>query len=601
MGVWWSGKKKEGPEASNKSERSIEDRSAQMGMACTSVAERVQASLGNLENAAAPVFEESVDVARAGVLLSLPALAANGLLKHSEKLFRLSNGYYGLVHIFLTLAWMALTRVKNCERLRYEPCGEWGLLLGLDRIPEARTMRRKIGELAQEDAVRQWSAVLSQEWMEADPLAAGWLYVDGHVRVYHGSQTKQPRRFVSRERLCMRGVTDYWVNDSMGRPFFVVSTPLTDGLLAMLRQEIVPRLLQEVPGQPSQQQLEADPQLSRFTLVFDREGYSPAFIKDMWQQRIACLSYHKFAGDAWPESEFSEQIVTLSHGASTMTKLAERGTLLTPGLWVREVRKLTETGHQTSVISTQRRSDAVSMAGKMFSRWSQENYFRYMIEHFDLDALAGYSLESIDETTKVINPVWRALDAKVRTLVAKLSRRLAGFGAKAIDADADQTKIAEHHTHQATLREEIELLQEDVKKLKETRVQTPKKIELKQLPDNERFGVPAPTKKLFLDTIRMIAWRAETAMADILREKLARPDDARALLREIFTTEADIFPDYDARTLTVRLHHLTNNISDQAARHLMNNLTETETLYPGTDMRLIYKMVSDQNPRGQEF
>ena len=576
--------------------RSVQDRSAPMGMACTRVAERVQASLGNLETAVAPVFEESVDVARAGVMLSLPALMANGLLRHSERLFRLPDGYYGLVHIFLTLAWMALTRVKNCERLRYEPCGEWGRLLGLDRIPEVRTMRRKIGVMAQEDAVRQWSAALSQEWMEADPQAAGWLYVDGHVRVYHGSQTKQPRRFVSRERLCMRGVTDYWVNDSVGRPFFVVSTPLTDGLLTMLRQEIVPRLLREVPGQPGPDQLQADPLLSRFTIVFDREGYSPAFIKEMWEQRIACLSYHKFAGPAWPESEFSDQIVTLSHGAKTMTKLAERGTLLAPGLWVREVRKLTQTGHQTSVISTQMGCDGAQMAGRMFSRWSQENYFRYMIEHFDLDALGGYSLEPIDETTKVVNPAWRAVDAKVRTLVAKLSRRLAGFGATAIDADADPAKIAEHQAGQATLREEIDLLQQDVKQLKETRTQTQKKIELKHLPENERFGVLAPTKKLFLDTIRMISWRAETAMSDILREKLARPDDSRALLREIFTTEADLFPDYEARTLTVRLHHLTNNISDQAARHLMEHLTQTETLYPGTEMRLIYKMVSDQNP-----
>lgn len=566
-----------------------------MGMACTRVAERVQASLGNIAGTAEPVFEQSLDVARAGVLLSLPALIANGLLNHTEKLFRLPHGYYSLIHIFLTLGWMALTRVKNCERLRYEPCGEWGRLLGLDRIPEARTMRRKIGALAHEDEVRQWSSLLSEQWMEADPQAAGTLYVDGHVRVYHGSQTKQPRRYVSRERLCMRGVTDYWVNDALGRPFFVVSTPLSDGLLAMLRQEIVPRLLKEVPGQPSDAELAADPHLPRFTLVFDREGYSPAFMKEMWHQRIACLSYHKFPGQDWPESEFTHLQVELAHGAKTTARLAERGTLLS-GLWVREVRKLTDTGHQTSVISTEFTRDAAAMAGGMFSRWSQENYFRYMIEHFDLDALAGYSLEALDETTKVMNPPWRALEAKIKTLAAKLGRRLAGFGAQALEADADQSKITQHQAQQATLREEIEHLQQDLKQLKENKAQTPKKIELKQLPENERFGVLAPTKKLFLDTIRMIAWRAETAMADIVREKLARSDDARALLREIFTTEADIIPDYQTQTLTVRLHHLTNNVSDQAARHLAHQLTETETLYPGTNLRLIYKMVSDQNP-----
>jgi hypothetical protein len=578
----------------------VEDRSAEMGMACTRVAERMMASVGAAPAPAQAVFEESLDVARAGVLLSIPALAANGLLKHSEKLFELPHGFYGVIHIFLTLAWMALTRVKNCERLRYEPCGEWGLLLGLDRIPEARTMRSKIAVLAQQKAVREWSSLLSRQWMEDDPQAAGTLYVDGHVRVYHGSQTKLPRRFVSRERLCLRGVTDYWVNDASGRPYFVLSTPLTDGLLAMLRKEIVPRLLAEVPGQPSDEELAADPRLARFTLVFDREGYSPAFMKEMWQKRIACVNYHKFPGEPWPESEFVERRVELAHAAAATMKLAERATLLSSGLWVREVRKLTDGGHQTSIISTDYRCDAPSMAGRMFSRWSQENFFRYMIQNFDLDALAGYFVEPVDETTKVVNPARRSLDAQIANLAAKRRRKLAEFAERTIGPGSDDRQVAEHQARQGALREQIEQIELELGGEKQKRAQTPKKIELGKLPEEQRFGLLAPTKKLFLDTIRMIAWRAETAMVEILREKLARPDDARALMREIFTTEADIIPDYEERTLTIRLHHLTNNVSDQAARHLAQHLTDSQTLYPGTDMRLIYTMVSEHNPRDQE-
>ena len=86
--------------------------------------------------------------------------------------------------------------------------------------------------------------------------AAGTLYVDGHVRVYHGSQTKLPRRFVSRERLCLRGMTDYWINDQQGLPFFVISTPFTTGLLDMLSNEIVPRLLKDVPPQHTDEGLD---------------------------------------------------------------------------------------------------------------------------------------------------------------------------------------------------------------------------------------------------------------------------------------------------------------------------------------------------------
>ncbi len=59
----------------------------------------------------------------------------------------------------------------------------------------------------------------------------------------------------------------------------------------MLRSEIVPRLLKEVPNQPSEERLEIDRHLARFTQVFDREGYGPEFFKKMWKgNRIACLT-----------------------------------------------------------------------------------------------------------------------------------------------------------------------------------------------------------------------------------------------------------------------------------------------------------------------
>ena len=93
----------------------------------------------------------------------------------------------------------------------------------------------------------------------------------------------------------------------------------------------------------------------------------------------------------------------------------------------------------------------------------------------------------------------------------------------------------------------------------------------------------------------MIAYRAETAMAQILRQKMKRHDDARSLLRAIYSTEVDIIPDPQAKTLTIRLHPLANTSSDHALRHLCTELNSTETLFPGTELRLIYELVSSQN------
>lgn len=163
-----------------------------------------------------------MDVPKGGVLSSLPALLANGLMEGIDSFATKVKGYYTAFHVLLLLAFMALCRIKTVEKIRGESAGEFGKLLGLDRIPEVRCLRKKLNDLSTGDTAEEWASHLSRYWMGADTKSAGTLYIDGHVRLYHGGLTKLPRRYVSRERLCLRGTTDYWVNDAVGRPFFVV-------------------------------------------------------------------------------------------------------------------------------------------------------------------------------------------------------------------------------------------------------------------------------------------------------------------------------------------------------------------------------------------
>jgi transposase len=279
---------------SAKSDRNIKDAEAAngMGTACTRPGERILTALGLL-NGAEIRFELCRDVPYGGVLCALPALLSNGLLSGINTLGRLGGYYHGL-HVLLLLGFMALARIKTAESLRGKAPGEFGKLMGLDRIPEVRCLRKKMDQLSRDESAERWAVELGRSWMEAEPESVGTLYVDGHMRVYHGHKTKPPRKFVSRQRLCLRGVNDYWINDAIGRPFFVIDKVVDPGMLKVLRENIVPRLLEEVPHQPSKEQLDADPHLSRFILVFDREGYSPAFFRDMWRDhRIGCICHRR--------------------------------------------------------------------------------------------------------------------------------------------------------------------------------------------------------------------------------------------------------------------------------------------------------------------
>jgi hypothetical protein len=102
------------------------------------------------------------------VLFALPALLAIGLLHQAHKYFQLPKGYYGLESLFLMLAFLALARLPSLEQLRYCAPGEWGKLLGLDRIPEVRTLRKKLALLSEQEQASSWSAELCAQWMGAD-------------------------------------------------------------------------------------------------------------------------------------------------------------------------------------------------------------------------------------------------------------------------------------------------------------------------------------------------------------------------------------------------------------------------------------------------
>lgn len=564
-----------------------------MGNAATRSLERVAAAMGTLGSASIE-FQPSCDVTGGGVLLALPALLAAGLLQYTPQMYALPKGFYGIDSIFLLLGLMALARIQSLEQLRYEAPGEWGKLLGLDRIPEVRTLRAKLKLLCADlGKALRWNAALAQEWIEQQKATEMYFYCDGHVRVYHGEQTQLPPHYVARERLCLRATTDYWINAMDGQPFLYVNKEVDPGLIATLRQDVIPWLESKVTKTPEQQQrLAEDPWTHWFTLVFDREGYSPELFHSLWQKRIAILTYHKFPQDPWPEEEFHAYSVTLGSGETVTMKLAERGTQLSNHFWVRQIRKLSTGGHQSSLLTTNFLAPLATVAAALFARWCQENFFRYMRQHYGLDRLVEYGTEPVPDAIQVVNPQWRKLDSQVRSKTAQRSRLAAQFGAWVLSHNPTPSELEVFQQRKGELQEEIANLDGEIKKLKEERKSTAHHIAVKSLPEEDRFTRLRTERKHFIDTIKMIAYRAESSLASLLREHLARTDDAHALLRQMFDTEVDLIPDLAANTLTVRLHHFTQAAHDQAIEHLLDELNATQTVFPGTYLTLIFKLGS---------
>ena len=562
---------------SGPSERSRRAARGAGGVAVQRHSERALARMGQLQEAA-PAFVAAEAVRYGGAMLALPAMLALGLLEAGEHAYgSLKNGFYGLRATLLILTFMALLRLRAPEQLQGHPPGELGVLLGLDRAPEVKTLRRKLWELTARQQAAQFSRQLTQRWVSENAEAVGLLYVDGQVRPYHGTTHKLPKAWVARRRMCMPATTDIGVNQQDAQPLFVVSAAANDKLLAMLRQEILPQV-RELVGE------------RRVTLAFDREGWSPTFFQEVFVQGFDVLTYRKGAYANWRKQAF-RTVEALIDGRAVSYELAERSIRVLPGLRMREVRRWCENGHQTSIVTTRTDWPIEVVAYRMFERWTQENFFRYMRQHFALDALVNYPVEPADPDRTIPNPKRKVLAKALRASRAALQELEQTYGQQArANPEAQRPTMRGFKIAQAKLSRQLLEAEAKCEKLRSRFAQLPKRVALNTLLDEAEIVRLAPEAKHLTDTIKMLAFRAETALVRCLTLNGVRTEgDGRALVREMLLSSADIVPQADEHRLLVRVHSLANPRHNKALAKLCETLNALELRYPGTDLTLLYE------------
>lgn len=190
--------------------RNEEDQSAPLGIATTRYEDRIAAAIQGMGHASVK-FDAGQAVCGAGVLFLLPALLSQGLLKTKEVYQMPAGHYYGLESVVLTLAFMALARIKNPEQLKQCKPGEIGRIIGLDRIPEVSCLRDKIKILSVQKQAQKLNLLLIDHWYTPSDQEDLFLYIDGHVRIYYGAKANLPSKFISRQKLCISATTEYWV------------------------------------------------------------------------------------------------------------------------------------------------------------------------------------------------------------------------------------------------------------------------------------------------------------------------------------------------------------------------------------------------------
>jgi hypothetical protein len=247
----------------------------------------------------------------------------------------------------------------------------------------------------------------------------GFLYLDGHVRAYHGKH-KIAKGYLTRARLAVPATTDYWVNDEKGDPLFLVTAEANAAMTKML----IPVL------EESRSLLGPD---RRITIVFDHGGWSPKLFAKLIAMGFDILTYRKGRVRRVADKRFVLRKARLD-GRPVQYLLHDQPVRFLKGkLLLRQVMRLTETGHQTPVLTSRWDLRDIVVAYKMFERWRQENFFKYGRQEFLIDALADYQIKPDNPERLVPNPARKADDSELRKARARLKELKQTYGAAALD------------------------------------------------------------------------------------------------------------------------------------------------------------------------
>lgn len=549
--------------------------------------DRALARAGFLEDAL-PLFAETEHLPRAGVLLAIPLLVESGLLEAVDKIYSGSLGpsFYGLRTLVLTLFLCALLRIKRPENLKEYAPSELGRLLGLDRAPEVKTVRRKVTRLAEKKRAKLLMEEVARLRIAEDENRVAFLYLDGHVREYHGkhplSKAKKSQRQVAR-----RAATDTWVHDASGEPLLVVTSDLNEGLTKVLEP-----ILADVRPLVGER---------RVTVIFDRGGYSPKLFARLIKSGFDIITYRKGKSADRPRREFEEQTLEVDgrcytyilcdRGKVRVGRLRNKRKKESPALgpqflWMREVRVLRRDGRQTPILANREDLSGAEVAYRAFDRWRQENYFKYAAEEFALDALLEYAVQDVSSEADRPNPERKRLQKELSKARGEVSRLQAELG-EAAKCSSTRTMRGFRVT-QAKLRRELESAEARVASLKAKYSEIPARISASEL---KAFTTE---KKLIADTIKMTAYQVETKLFGMLQDVYSRwLDEGRTLLHAVFQTSGKV--NVGETELEIRLHPQSSPHRTSAVRTLCNEVTQLDARFPGTNLQLKF-VVDDQKP-----
>ena len=556
--------------------------------------ERVLARFGLIPSAP-PVFTGCARAPLAGLLLGLPALAATGLLETARAVYgELPNGFHSLEAMLCEGVFRALLGEARAEGATRVDPPALGRVLGLDRAPEVKTVRRKIKCLAEAGRAGDWITAMAARHVAARPEQAAVLYVDGHVRAYQGTR-KIAKTHVPRLKFPAPATVETWVADAAGDPLLVVMAEPAASLASELRRLI-----------PDMRALLADDR--RVLVGFDRGGWSPTLFADLHAAGFDTLTWRKGKIAGVEDSAFVEHTHIDEFGRTHTWALADtqvdldiiEGPRKGETFTMRQISLLdTARTRQMHILTTRADLTPAEIRHRMGSRWRQENHYRYARVHFDLDSHDSHRATDDDPTRMVPNPAKKTAHQKVENArrAVRSAQTAADVALLAAHSPQPGTTAVLTNAMINTINTDAHAAQHALDAALAAHQAIPARLPLAEV--NPGQQILDTETKLIHHAIRIAAHNTAQSLARAIVTDTGysrAADEAHTLIRTALAGSGDIIPDTATNTLHIRLDPLPAPRHTAAIAELCDTLNNTNTVYPGTNLTLRYSIKSHPRP-----
>jgi hypothetical protein len=514
------------------------------------------------------------------------------LLPVAHKLWAsLGAAFYGVRTTLVTLLLLALLRVKRPEQIRGYDAAGLGRVLGLDRAPEVKTLRRKLHALSSRNQGMPFLEKLALARVQALNAQPSVVYLDGHVSVYSG-QSKIGEVYSTRDKRVVKGTTQTWVNLPGRTPLFCMTSEFNAGLVAAL-----PRVLKKVAEVCASKNL---------TVVFDRGGYSGLGFEKLLDAGHQFITYRRGETKPWPLDQFkkvptrigerpydyapAEQAVEIAVYEPGPAATAERGAPRNKDtgrkVTAREIRVLRQDGGQTALLVSDPHIPVIEACAVLFGRWgAQENVFKYLIAEYDLDATVEYGEEELSAELLHPNPEYSRRQRRIASLAVQRDRILGKLGIKLLAPGPaeDQLKVWLAEWAKKPAGKKVLELQDEIQTLRAQLTALPQRVPAK----TEGYCQLKSQMKMLTTGVKLSAYYLETKLLDMVAPFYPNhAKEGRKLISAALKSPGSIR--VRPGEIRVRLDRQSAPCRTRAIAQLGEELNQLKPIYPGTMLRIIF-------------